>query len=388
MTKKKRILYFMPDNPFWSQAGNLTRAKQLLNYFAQHEALLEVDFLSCLFWDNASVELFNKSYPFINLKIVDINSNKSNRIKYLIEDKIPRLIFQRMHRPQINLLTPIIAKRIQSLLQDKTYDFIIISYSTWGALIRELHQLDAYTIIDTHDFMTLQRKKQNSNLAVGAAFEEELNVLSLYHEIWTYSIEEQYIYSQFLDNKITLLPVSNGAKRLKQQLEKNVGILYVASDNSHNIGGMNWFINEVLPLIPNCKIDVVGKICDKIQDHPQLTKHGMIEDIISFYTSAKMTICPMLSGTGVKIKVLESLSYGLPVVTNRRGVDGLINKMNNGCLVAEDAIQFAKYIRKLLEDVVFYETQCDYAWNFYQSFYTVDKEHAVLDKIFLEREEM
>ena len=49
MAKKKRVLYFMPDNPFWSHAGNLTRAKQLLTYFEQHSEELKVEFLSCLF---------------------------------------------------------------------------------------------------------------------------------------------------------------------------------------------------------------------------------------------------------------------------------------------------------------------------------------------------
>lgn len=384
MAKRKRILYFMPDNPFWSHAGNLTRAKQLLNYFERNAQQLEVEFLSCLFWNPESIERFKASYPHVDLTIINTDSDKKNRIKYLIADKIPRLINQAIDKSQISLLTPIIAKRIKSLMRDKQYDIIVISYSTWGAVIRELNQFNAYTIIDTHDFMTLQRMKEKSDFDIGSAFKEEMDILSLYHEIWTYSVEERYIYEQFTNRKVTLLPVSTNNQHLRSSSNVDIDILYVASDNIHNTKSMEWFVNFVLPLIPEYKIHLVGKICQKLPDHPQLIKHGVVEDIGMFYINAKMTICPMLSGTGIKIKVLESLSHGLPVITNRRGVDGLVNKINNGCVVADNEIQFADSIKRLLEDSAFYLELKEYAQVFYHSFYTQEREESILNSVFLD----
>ncbi|MEI2271058.1 glycosyltransferase family 4 protein [Sphingobacterium sp. ML3W] len=382
--RKKRILYFMPDNPFSNQAGNLTRTKQLLKYFEQHETVLEIDFLSCLYWNKSSVELFKNTYPNVNLNIVDIYSNKSNRLKYLVEDKIPRLIYKAIYKPKISLLTPIIIKRIKSLLQGKSYDIIVISYSTWGALAAQLSQFNAYTIIDTHDFMTLQRMREKTNFDIGAAFKEEMAILSLYNEIWTYSIEERYIYEQFLKKKVTLLPVSVPDPKSVYNHEKSIDILYVASDNIHNIESMMWFIDSVLPFLPLYKIHVVGKICTRIPDHPQLTKVGIVDDLEVYYAGAKITICPMLSGTGIKIKVLESLCHGLPVVTTQRGIDGLVNKINNGCVVANDEIHFAHAIIDLLEDNVFYKRQSEYARVFYKSFYACEYETRILDRVFLD----
>lgn len=373
----------MPDNPFWSHAGNLTRAKQLLSYFERNIKKLEVEFLSCLFWNPEAIKKFKTTYPHIELTITNTDSDKRDRIKYLITDKIPRLIHQVMHKPQISLLTPIIAKRIKSLMQDKHYDIIVISYSTWGSLIRELNPLNAYKIIDTHDFMTLQRMKEKSDFDIGGAFREEMDILSLYDEIWTYSVEERYIYEQFTNRKVTLLPVSTNSDRLKSPSNEPIAILYVASDNIHNTESMKWFVNSVLPLIPEYKIHLVGKICQNIPDHPQLIKHGVVEDIGMFYANAKITICPMLSGTGIKIKVLESLYHGLPVITNRRGVDGLVNKINNGCLVADNEVQFADGIKRLMEDTRFYSKQKEYAEVFYHSFYTFEKESMILDELFL-----
>ena len=75
----------------------------------------------------------------------------------------------------------------------------------------------------------------------------------------------------------------------------------------------------------------------------------------------------MLSGTGIKIKVIEALSYGIPVVTNRRGVDGLVNKKENGCLVSDDPKIFAEEITRLLKDEIFYNQMRDNAISYFKN---------------------
>lgn len=107
-------------------------------------------------------------------------------------------------------------------------------------------------------------------------------------------------------------------------------------------------LDYVFPLLNDINIYVVGKICDFIDDMPNIIKLGMVDDLDSVYKSTKICICPMVTGTGVKIKVLESLSYGLPVVTTRRGVDGLVNKSQNGCIVSDEPLIFADNIKNYL----------------------------------------
>ncbi|MDE5448512.1 glycosyltransferase family 4 protein, partial [Elizabethkingia meningoseptica] len=102
-----------------------------------------------------------------------------------------------------------------------------------------------------------------------------------------------------------------------------------------------------------------------------------------YYKSAKIAICPMLSGTGIKIKVLEALSYSLPVVTNRRGVDGLINKSLNGCLVSESGLEFADNIMKLLNDDKFYEEIKHYGKKYFLENHMINQEKKILDHTFL-----
>ena len=153
--------------------------------------------------------------------------------------------------------------------------------------------------------------------------------------------------------------------------------------NEHNIKSAQWFFEKVYPLLPlNISICVVGRICNYIGDYSNVTKIEFVEDLDTLYKQSKITICPMLSGTGVKIKVIESLSFGLPVVCNERGVDGLLNKNNNGCLVAEDENQFANNIIKLLKKEEFYNIIKSEAISFFDKNHSQSIVYQKLDKIF------
>jgi len=198
-----------------------------------------------------------------------------------------------------------------------------------------------------------------------------------FNEIWTFSVEEKYIFEQFTDSKIVHIPVSFPQKSLSPlKQDYKYDVVYVASNNPHNISSINWFLEKVLPFFKsNIKIHVIGKIGNEIKKkYPNVVIHGMVDDLQEFYDNGRITICPMLSGTGVKIKVLESLSNNLPIVTNTRGVDGLSQKNDNGCLVTDDASEFAGYIEDLLKDNELYDKLRNKAFEFIKNNHSLEKE--------------
>src|SRR5690606_40083861 len=151
-----------------------------------------------------------------------------------------------------------------------------------------------------------------------------------------------------------LVPISIAVPPLPSDRAIHPDVLYGASDNAHNEKSMRWLVSEVLPLLDNVAISVVGKICRLLPDHPSLRKLGIVDDLSAHYAGSRITVCPMESGTGIKIKVLESLVHSLPVVTTRRGGDGLYNKANNGSLVADNPAEFTSFIYRLLSESAIY----------------------------------
>lgn len=375
----------MPDNPLYGKAGNLTRCHQMLRYFQDHQDIFEVHFLSSLYWKEEDIKQFDIHYPSIRLIVEPVKSSKKNRIKYFFVDKMPNLLYRFFNGIVVSMVSPHFKKRIDKLYQANQYDIVIISYVGYGELVD--HAGAAYKIVDTHDFYTLQHlQKQGAEAGIGRMFQQEMDILKKFDEIWTYSIEEEYVFGQFTNKEVRLIPISFKQTILPEERLFSYDVVYVASNNPHNIKSINWFVKEVLPLLPDLKVHVIGRICEHIADHPQLQKLGLVEDIHAIYSKSKLTICPMLSGTGIKIKVLESLSYGIPVVTSRRGVDGLINKIDNGCLVANDAKAFADYIKRLLEDDRFYKDISQQAVRYFSLYHKPEMERSVLDRALLTKE--
>lgn len=381
---KQKILYFAPDCPVAGAAGNITRFKQMLNYLNNTESY-EVDFVSLSDWgdwDKNTIEIFEQEYPHINLILLNRKVN-GNFLKKIFLYKIPNAIPKLLRGTSVDITNPFLVRKFSKIINAKKYDKIIISYAVWGKLIKNLEH-KTHLILDTHDFITAQHRHRKNK--IGKLFQSEMNTLNSFDEIWTYSVEEEYIFGQFTDKKIKLMPISFPYRPTEIKNQYLYDIIFVGSNNPHNILGIKWFINEVIPHLSDIKIHIIGKICNEIPDHPNIIKLGMVKDLDEIYNDTKIAICPMLSGTGIKIKVLEALSYALPVITNRRGVDGLVNKSLNGCIVCEKGEDFANEIIHLLKDNHFYLNKKQEAQQYFLQNHSVEQELETLDNSLLNNE--
>jgi|SRR5690606_25139937 len=387
--RKKRVLYFMPDNPTKGKAGNITRCCQMLSYFSDRASDLEVDFVSEESWgqwDAGSQSDFRLRYPSINLHVINRKVRRDNFLKYLFHYKIPLFFRNLFFNSTIDHTTPMLRRKMRKLFSTYNYDIVVISYVHWGGLV-DLIPYQTYKVIDTHDFITAQYSLSKGLNAqqIGKVLGQELEVLRKFDEIWTYSVEEKYIFEQFNKKIVKLLPVGFPPQD-KQIAPSNTtfDILYIASDNPHNKRGATWFYENVLPLLnQHIRIGIVGNIGKYIPEHDQLSKIGVIGELHDVYHSARVVICPMLSGTGVKVKVLEGISFGKPVVTTVRGVDGLLNKRNNGCIVCNNHVEFAAAIHNLLDNPDFYREIVQQGKEYLSTYHSQKKEVQILDEVFL-----
>jgi len=123
----------------------------------------------------------------------------------------------------------------------------------------------------------------------------------------------------------------------------------------HNLNGALWFIQNVLPLIrnviPECTLTLIGKNAP-----PELYKMeqtgvkclGYVESVIPFYHKASVYVAPLFVGSGVRIKILEAMAAGLPVVATTIAAEGISAKQEQGVFRCDIAEEFAKEIINLL----------------------------------------
>jgi len=377
----KNILFFYPENPLLKQQGNNARAFCLLEYFKAQN--YQVDFVSLEQPDkenftNTHLDTLKRKHLITNGWL--LKRSKRSGIKYLlfsIKQKISNLFnnkvsdFDRIRFGQ--------GEELALITKDKTYDLIIISYAYYHGFLKYLNTTPSKTIVDTHDFLTSQFQS-HKQFNLGNYFSHEIQLLNDFDTVWAISSEEHYLYSQFLGDKVKLAPhvLEDNSSKINQV--KSIDLIYVASDNSHNVKAAQWFFNNVYPLLnKDITITVVGKISQVIPDFKNVNKQSYVEDLSSLYQASRVSICPMLTGTGLKIKVVEALSYALPVVCNERGLDGLLNKTNNGCMVTNSETEFAAFIDQLLTDKKMYDKQSELAAEFFKQSFSKQSVYSKLN---------
>lgn len=125
-----------------------------------------------------------------------------------------------------------------------------------------------------------------------------------------------------------------------------------------NVDAVKWLASEIMPLlrerIPEIEIHIAGSCAPeelKALEGNGIKLEGAVsdEELARLYRQCRLTVVPLRYGAGIKGKVIESMRFGLPVVTTPCGAEGILNAED--CLtVAESAAEMAERIAALYED--------------------------------------
>jgi glycosyltransferase involved in cell wall biosynthesis len=125
-----------------------------------------------------------------------------------------------------------------------------------------------------------------------------------------------------------------------------------------NRDAVRWLVQDILPRVrqarPATRVTIVGPDpptwLAAIEPSRGVTVTGRVPDARAVVARARVSVAPLRVGSGTRLKVLEALSLGVPVVSTRLGVEGLDLVDGHEFLAAEDAAAFADAIVRLLND--------------------------------------
>jgi len=121
---------------------------------------------------------------------------------------------------------------------------------------------------------------------------------------------------------------------------------------------VDWFMRHVMPLIaaaePGVKLSIVGSDPPAAHLYADYAAHlemlGFVNDVRDPLARYSLFVCPILSGSGVRVKLLEAFAAGIPVVSTRVGAEGLAATDGEFCALADDPAGFADRVIALLRD--------------------------------------
>jgi glycosyltransferase involved in cell wall biosynthesis len=124
-----------------------------------------------------------------------------------------------------------------------------------------------------------------------------------------------------------------------------------------NQEALAWFLREVFPKVraaePRARLAIIGSdppLRHSLPEAESIDLIGFVEDVREPLKHYSLFVCPILSGSGVRVKLLEAFAAGIPVVSTRLGAEGLADIDGDLCALADDAPSFAAHIVKLLRD--------------------------------------
>ncbi len=178
----------------------------------------------------------------------------------------------------------------------------------------------------------------------------------------------------------TLAITSNDAKRIKKLTTNPIKIIPFGITPGHvnaathdtrpkkvlflgaldwqpNIVGLTWFIENCWAKIhqnyPNWEFDLAGRNATsyfKELSVAGINYLGEIENTSKFYHAGAIFIIPLFTGGGMRIKAIESIAHGTPIVSTKKGMEGIAVKKNKSFLQANDAKSFIKQVSRLIAD--------------------------------------
>lgn len=148
--------------------------------------------------------------------------------------------------------------------------------------------------------------------------------------------------------RVAVVPagVEAGRLELRAGMKPKAKTLFVIGSLNWqpNLEGLSWFLNQVWPEVqtahPELELHVAGSFQpDFWQQLPrrQVVWHGFVPDAAFFMQQFELMLVPLLSGGGMRVKIVEGLSLGKSILTTTVGAEGVAGRSGEHLLIADGA---------------------------------------------------
>ena len=318
----KKILMISKQYPYPPRCGFSVRLADMCNYLCKYfEIHILVDSHGSIQAGN-DISIFSEIYSYPSSK------NQS---------KIFSRIKQRFSRPYFDdayYIADDFIDKVKELQQKHKYDICMIHTPIFARCLYALPD-NVYKVVDTHDIW-YQKYNEFEKIGEGkllSHYRDKNHELDFYRKMDLVIAISLWDFHYLTENGIhqsVYTSVSFSPKSLKRNQKCKNKILYPAGRGPNNRDAIEFFIKEILPLVKK-EIDDVEfmilnpdkRLMEQYSSNPAITFIPFIENIIDAYAQADIVVIPLRVKSGLKIKLLESFSYGIPTILSFAATQGI-----------------------------------------------------------------
>ena len=153
-----------------------------------------------------------------------------------------------------------------------------------------------------------------------------------------------------------------------------------------NIDAVIWFVNKIFPLVreyvPDIEFNVVGS--NPTPEVLKISKEGVnilgeisSDELQKLYTESRIVVAPLRFGSGVKGKILESLEFGVPVITTSIGAEGIPDS-NKALYVTDEIQEFASHVKNVYSSPELWKKTVEQGYDLLEKYFSSESARKIL----------
>jgi len=253
------------------------------------------------------------------------------------------------------------------ILKNGHYDIIYFSTQLMGQAKLHLNSR-IYSIIDLYDIYTAYSISKYKNLELYRLHYwlfriEAIRIKRLEQKIFNIfdlicaTCEENVRRVKIMKRDANVIEISNGTISPKAiSKDRGNSLLMVGNfEYSGNLEGIKWFLEKVWSSLKDktdSTLTLVGKYPDHLKQLVAKDKKihltGLVSDLSPYYSDAGCVILPLFNDGGTKTKLIEAMSYGIPIVSTNIGAKGF--ELIETIYKTDDPKVFSEYILKVIKN--------------------------------------
>lgn len=227
-----------------------------------------------------------------------------------------------------------IYKKFRKLLEDKKYDFVFFDGSTYGGFVKAAKNRGIKVITFYHN---VEKRYYEEKARITNSILDRMIVPYIVHNERLSTLNSDYIITlnqrdsdglfEAYGRRADLVWPSSFSEAVPdgESAGEDPYLLFVGTNFFANIEGVRFIIDE-LAGHTKYPIKIVGNVCDSFinEEIPSSVEFvGEVDDLAPWYRGAVAVLAPIFSGSGLKTKTVEALSYGKYVIGSREAFEGI-----------------------------------------------------------------
>lgn len=379
-SQKKRVLFVTPVIPLPINRGSAQRTDSMIRALLRSGVSLTILVLNRSEPESTPLtieERLSIAYPGSIVKTVNHprilkNLHKNFNFMWYIYYKIiiffQRITMDRFRITNENECPTSFRSEIHRHVIKNSYDALYFNYAK--VCDNVIRRFSGIKICDTHDVQT-NRVRHNYSIRYNPIISRILSKIFMNSERKFLMLFDKLISispSEISDLKkiskgcadITCIPAFFKDCSFSPESPHTItDILFVGSRSTPNLDSILWFISDVLPEIltnySELNMRIVGSITEReelllsIKPYKKnITLINFAQDLDAIYAETRIVVCPVLYGTGMKIKSVEALAHSSAIVGTSVAFDGINVQDGINAMCADDPMMFCKKILELL----------------------------------------